>query len=362
MSEQDLDRSEAATPFKLEKAREKGQTARSTEVVAAAVLTVAVLYLCWHGVAAMKELLDLCRNLFVAMAQDDVARRPLWPIVAQVIRDGVSFLLPLFVLVMATAIAATVCQSGVILSAEPLAMDMSRIHPATGLKRIFSMRSLFELGRACVKLVVLGLTAWFALRALLPQFHRIQGLEAAPFLHLLVEDAGALGTKLVIALGVLALVDLLYTRAEFGRRMRMSRRELKDEYKNREGDPRIRARLRELRREMLKRSMALDNTRTADVVLTNPTHYAVALRYVHGEMDAPLVVAKGAGQLAAAMREIAARHRIVVVQNPPLARRLFHEAGLQESLPGSFHVEVARIIVWVFAMRERRQPSVGAAA
>jgi flagellar biosynthetic protein FlhB len=310
----------------------------------------------------MKDLVDLCRNLFVALAQDGVARRPLWPIVAQVIRDGVSFLLPLFVLVMATAIAATVCQSGVILSMEPLAMDMSRIHPATGLKRIFSMRSLFELGRACVKLVVLGLTAWFALRALLPQFHQIQGLEASPFLHLLVEDAGALGTKLVIALGVLALVDLLYTRAEFSRRMRMSRRELKDEYKNREGDPRIRARLRELRREMLKRSMALDNTRTADVVLTNPTHYAVALRYVHGEMDAPLVVAKGAGQLAAAMREIAARHRIVVVQNPPLARRLFHEAGLQESLPESFHVEVARIIVWVFAMRERRQTSVGAAA
>jgi flagellar biosynthesis protein FlhB len=97
------------------------------------------------------------------------------------------------------------------------------------------------------------------------------------------------------------------------------------------------------------------NTRTADVVLTNPTHYAVALRYVHGEMDAPKVVAKGAGQLAAAMREIAARNRVVVVQNPPLARRLFREAAIDEYLPRSFHVEVARIIVWVFAMRQQRQ-------
>ena len=362
MSEQDLDRNEAATPFKLEKAREKGQTARSTEVVAAAVLGVAVVYLCWHGVAAMRELVGLCRGLFVALAQVDAAQRAPWPVVSQLVSGGIAFLLPLFALVMSAAVAATVGQTGVVLSMEPLAIDMSRIHPATGLKRIFSMRSLFELARACIKMLVLGLTAWFALRALLPQFHRIQGLEPAPFLQLMVDDAGSLGTKLVVALAVLALIDLVYTRGEFGRRMRMSRRELKEEFKNREGDPRIRARLRELRREMLKRSMALKNTRTADVVLTNPTHYAVALRYVHGEMDAPCVVAKGAGQLAAAMREIAARHRVVVVRNPPLARRLFHEAGLQESLPGSFHVEVARIIVWVFAMRERRSADREAAA
>lgn len=354
MAEQDLDRSEAATPFKLEKAREKGQTARSTEGVGAAVLTVAVVYLSWHGVAASRELVGLCRSLFMALAQEDAAQRAPWPLVSQMVSGGVFFLLPLLVLVMVAAVVATVAQTGVVLSLEPLAADMSRIHPATGLKRIFSMRSLFELGRACIKMLVLGLTAWFALWALLPQFHRIHGLEPAPFLQLLVEDAGALGTRLVIALAVLSLADLVYTRAEFGRRMRMSRRELKEEYKNREGDPRIRGRLRELRREMLKRSMALSNTRTADVVLTNPTHYAVALRYVHGEMDAPCVVAKGAGQLAAAMREIAARHRVVVVRNPPLARRLFHEAALQESLPGSFHAEVARIIVWVFAMRQRR--------
>ena len=361
-SEQDLDRNEAATPFKLEKARQQGQTARSTEVVAAAVMAASVVYLSWHGVAAVRDLAALCRGLLLAAAQADAEHRALLPLAEDTLRQGIAFVLPLLVLVVAAAIAATVCQSGVVFSMEPVAADLNRIHPATGFKRIFSLRSLFDLGRACIKLAVLGLTAWFALRALLPQFHRIQGLEAGPFLQLMVDDASALGIKLVIALAVLALLDLLYTRAEFSRRMRMSRRELKDEYKNREGDPRIRSRLRQLRQEMLKRSMALNNTRTADVVLTNPTHYAVALRYVHGEMDAPRVVAKGAGQLAAAMREIAARHRVVVVQNPPLARRLFHEAGLQESLPASFHVEVARIIVWVFAMREQRRGALGAPA
>jgi flagellar biosynthetic protein FlhB len=105
---------------------------------------------------------------------------------------------------------------------------------------------------------------------------------------------------------------------------------------------------------MLRRSQSLKNTRDADVVLTNPTHFAVALRYVHGEMPAPRVVAKGAGQLAAAMREIAARHRVVVVQNPPLARRLFREAALDDYIPASFHAEVARIIVWVLAARQQQ--------
>jgi flagellar biosynthesis protein FlhB len=129
---------------------------------------------------------------------------------------------------------------------------------------------------------------------------------------------------------------------------------VKEEFRNREGDPRIRARLRELRAQLLRRTQSLRNTGTADVVLANPTHYAVALRYVHGEMDAPRVVAKGAGQLAAAMRALAGRRHIPVVENPPLARLLFRSADLDQAIPVSTHAEVARIIVWVFAMRERR--------
>jgi flagellar biosynthetic protein FlhB len=184
----------------------------------------------------------------------------------------------------------------------------------------------------------------------------------AEFVRILLANAASLGWKMALALGVIAAADLLFTRREFTRNMRMSRRELKEEFRQREGDPRIRARLRELRRELLQRSQSLRNTRDADVVLTNPTHYAVALRYVHGDMPAPRVVAKGAGQLAAAMREIAARHRVVVVQNPPLARRLFREAPLDAYLPASFHAEVARIIVWVLAARQRQAAAAPGAA
>ncbi len=360
MAEQDLDRSEAATPYKLQKAREKGQAARSMELATAAGFAVAVAWLSWQGLQASRELMEIVRSLLVQAGQ--AASLPPWPLMERAIVGALGLLLPPMLAVAAAAIVATLAQTGVVFSLTPIEIDMSRIHPATGLRRIFSLRSLFEAVRALVKLALLSATAVFALRSLVPHFHAVSSLEAPAFLQRLLDDAASLGMKLALALAVIAAADLVYTRAEFQRQMRMSRRELKDEFKNREGDPRIRARLRELRRDMLKRSMALQNTRTADVVLTNPTHFAVALRYVHGEMEAPKVVAKGAGQLAAAMREIAARHRIVVVQNPPLARRLFREADIEQCIPRNFHAEVARIIVWVFAMRQQRQAAAGAAA
>ena len=352
MADQDIDRSEQATPYKLEQARERGQTARSTDAVACAVFLAAMACLSWHGVRIATELVELSGAVLVLAAHADA--NALWAVTAQALRRCAAILLPLLLVLPAVAILASVAQTGAVFSLTPLHMDFDRINPAAGMKRVFSLRTLFDGARACVKLVVLSAAAGLALYGLLPQFGAIAALPPAAFLHTLVQDVADLGWTMAAALVVVAAADMLYTRHEFGRKMRMSRRELKDEFRNREGDPRIRARLRQLRQELLKRSMALQNTRTATVVLTNPTHYAVALRYVHGEMEAPLLVAKGAGQLAAAMREIAARHQVIVVQNPPLARRLFREAPLDAYLPASFHAEVARIIVWVLAMRQQR--------
>ena len=361
--EQDLDRNEQATPFKLEKAREKGQTARSLDAVSCAVFTAAIAYLAWQGKEVAHGVVLLCRNILSRAAQVGAAEGA-WAVLLDAATTQVAtLLLPFLLLLPAVAVLASLAQTGVVLSLTPLAADMNRLNPATGLQRLFSMRTLFDTGRALVKLIVLCLAAGLALHALLPQFHALWNLSSWQFLHVLLADTASLGWKLVAALLLVAAADLVYTRREFGARMRMSRRELKEEFRNREGDPRIRARQRELRNEQLRRSKAVQDTRTADVVITNPTHFAVALRYVHGEMDAPKVVAKGAGQLAAAMREIAGRHGVVVVPNPPLARRLFREAAIGGELPAGFHAEVARIIVWVLAMRRHRAAAaMGAAA
>ena len=163
-------------------------------------------------------------------------------------------------------------------------------------------------------------------------------------------------------LALIALLDWMYTRHEFTSKMRMSQREMKDELEQGEGDPRVRTRLRELRHELRKRSVALSNTRRADVIVTNPRRIAVALRYAHGEMEAPRLVAKGRGFMAAAKRRIAARHRIPVVQSPALARALYRQLGIDQQVQPQLYMQVARIIVWVFARRDAvREASDGAA-
>jgi flagellar biosynthetic protein FlhB len=361
MADQELDRNEAATPFKLQKAREQGQTPRSADFVSTVVFLSAMVYVAGQGMHTMQGLLQLTRSALVR-AGDGTHAAP-WPMVAQLISGAGHALLPMFLALVIAAIIGASCQTGMVFSLQPLQIDFDRLHPGQGIKRVMSLRTLFDGARACLKLTVLCGVAALALFALLPQFHAIASLAPAVFLQTLQQDVTAIGFKMGLGLLAISLLDMLFTRGEFARKMRMSRRELKDEYKQREGDPRIRGRMREIRHEMLKRSKALKNTSTADVVLTNPTHYAVALRYVHGEMEAPRVVAKGAGHLAAAMREIASRHRVVVVQNPPLARRLFREAALEEYIPASLHVEIARIIVWVLAARRQADRSfTGAAA
>jgi flagellar biosynthetic protein FlhB len=357
MADQDIDRSEAATPFKLKKARERGQTARSVDGVAAAVFAAAMVFLAWQGTAAATSLLRLAQAALLHLTRHDLGDAARWGLITQLMTGAAEVVLPFMGLLMVAAAGATWLQSGFVLSPEPLKVDFQRLSPAAGFQRVFCMRTLFEGARACLKLAVLALAAWLALKALLPHFLAVASLAPAAFLRTLMDDAAALGLKIALALALIAALDIAFTRREFGRKMRMSRRELKDEFKEREGDPRIRARLRELRREMLKRSQALRHTRTADVVVTNPTHFAVALRYEHGQMPAPQLVAKGAGQLAAAMREIAWRHRIPIVQNPPLARNLFRDMAIDDHVPAAFHAEVARIIVWVFALREQRRPA-----
>lgn len=360
MAEQDLDRNEAATPYKLEKARERGQVAKSADAVSAVVFTVAVAYFYWKGWDGLTSQFRYGHALLAQAGRLDGSAASLWWLLGGAVRDTGAALAPFFAALVVAAVVANLAQTGPVLSFEPVKADFSRLNPVNGFKKLFSLRTLFDAARAILKLLLLTLVVYHALKELAPQFPQLAAMPPAKLARTLVHDAASAGLKIALALCLIALVDFAYTRREFNRKMRMSRRELKDEQKNREGDPRIRARLRELRREALRRSMALRKTSSADVLLTNPTHVAVALRYVDGEMAAPQVVAKGAGALAAVMRQIAARHRIPVVQSPPLARQLFHDVEVDQQVPPALYAEVARILVWIFAMRQRT--AAGAAA
>ena len=353
MAEQDLDRNETATPYKLQKAREKGQVSKSSDVVSALVFTVAVAYLSWQGWDMALRQFRLDQLLVIQSSAAGPGAEMLWPLIAGMLKEALAWLAPFACTVMIAAVVGNAMQTGPVLSVEPVVADFNRLNPANGIQRVLSMRALFDAARACVKLGLLIAVAYFSLKDLAPQFYSLSGLSPQGYLKTLIADLGSLGFKMALLMAIIAAVDWVFTRREFDKKMRMSKREVKDEHKQREGDPRVRARLRDLQREARKRSKALHQTRNADVVLTNPTHVAVALRYVHGEMDSPQVVAKGAGHLAAAMRQIAARHRIPVVRSPALARRLFSELDVEHHVPPHLFADVARIIVWIFAMRER---------
>jgi len=358
MADQDLNRSEPATPYKLEKGRERGQVAKSADLVSAVVFAVAVVYLYWKGWDGLRTQFQYDQAMLGYAGRIVATPGNLWALLGAMVRDGMVMLAPFLGALILAAIVSNVMQTGPILSMEPLKADFSRINPVAGFKKLFSMRTLFEGLRAILKLVALTLVVYHALKSLTPQFFHLASLPAAALGRTMVEDAASAGLKITLALILIAMLDYGFTRRQFAKQMRMSQREITDEHKQREGDPRIKARLRELRREMLKRSQSLRDTGGADVLITNPTHIAVALRYVHGEMHSPQMVAKGAGMLAAVMRQIAARRGIPVVQNKPLARELFRRMAVDQHVPSDQFAQVARILVWVFAMRDARAAGV----
>jgi flagellar biosynthetic protein FlhB len=357
MAEQELDRNEAATPYKLEKARERGQVPKSADVVSVLVFTVAMVFLEWKGAESWGELFRLDRAVFAAAARADPSPAALWALTARTVQGALALAVPFFLALLVAAVAGNVFQTGPVFTGFPLKPDWSRVNPAAGFKRLFNGKTLFHAARSTVKLFVLAWVAYAAIRELLPHFYAVSALPPGAILRSLLADIARLGLRIALALWIIAIVDLWHARRTFAKDMRMSRRELKDEIKHREGDPRIRARQRELRREMLKRALAARKTKDADVVVTNPTRYAVALRYAHGEMVAPRLLAKGSGPLAALMRKIAARHRIPVVQNPTLARALYRGLPVDGFVPPELYAQVARIIVWVFAIRRAGPPA-----
>lgn len=352
MAEQDLDRNEPATPYKLEKARQRGQVAKSNDVASAVVFGVAVTLLYWRGWEGVSAQFRYDHALLKHAARMDATPTHLWNLVGTMVSDTLLLVAPLLVALFIAAVVGNVMQTGLMLSFDPLKADFSRMNPATGFKRFFTVKTLFDALRAILKLLVLGVVLYHALKTLAPQAFHLAMLPAATLTRILIHDIASAGLQVALAMALIALLDWGVARRQFAKQMRMSRREMSDEHKNREGDPRIKARIRELRRELLQRSQAAHRTREADVLITNPTHVAVALRYVHGDMKSPQVVAKGTGALAAVMRRLAAKHRIPVVQNRTLARALFASLEIEQFVPPKHYAAVARILVWVFAMRE----------
>ena len=232
--------------------------------------------------------------------------------------------------------------------------DIDRINPVSGFKRMFSMRLLFEAAKNIVKVGLFAAALWLLFTPLVAQLIGLMQMAPVQWLDQILAHSLSLVFKLTMIVALIAAADMMFTRWSWLDRLRMSRREVREEHKNREGDPRMRARMRELRREMLKRSQAVRRLPEADVLITNPTHLAVAVLYRRERMSAPQVIAKGSGEAALQMRSLARHHRVPIVENPTLAQALFRGGEIDATIPERLFPSVARLLVWVYALRDAR--------
>lgn len=353
MAEQEQNRSEPATPFKLREAKRKGQVAKSLEVISFLVILGLLTVMTFWGERMISGQLRLYIQIWEQAPALNFTIPSLFAWSHDVALNVLVILLPLLGLTVLLAILANLFQTGPVFSFFPIKPDIQRLNPVAGFKRLFSIRLLFESLKTVIKLFIFGFILYFALLHLLPVLLGLMATDPDGYPPILLQALSGIIFKLALAMLLIALLDLAYTRWDYAKRMRMSRREMKEEVRRREGDPQVRARIRELQREAAKRSKALKSVPDADVLITNPTHLAVALEYDRDRMDAPCVTAKGAGELAVRMKAVARKHRVAVVENKGLARKLFAETDLGAPIPESSFPVVARILADVLT-REKR--------
>ncbi len=356
MAERDdsQERTEQPTPRRLEQAREKGQVVRSRELTTMAVLVVAAAGVFLMGPGIVRGMAGLLRW---GLSQAPAGLADPWRLPALMeyaALESLRILAPFFVLIVAAALVAPLALGGWSFAAEALSFKPERMDPVQGLKRILGPRGLMELAKALAKfLVVAAVALWL----LWTQMDTLLELGREEITAALRHTGGLLEHSFLVlcmALVLIAGVDVPFQLWEHGRQLRMSRQELKDEFKETEGRPEVKSRIRNLQREVAQRRM-MEELPKADVIVTNPTHYAVALRYAPESMSAPRVVAKGADLIAARIRDTAREHGIPTISAPPLARALYFNTRVNQQVPAGLYVAVAQVLAYVFQLRVHRE-------
>lgn len=348
------EKTEQATPKRREEARQKGQVARSAELSSVGVLAAGLLGLWGLGGYMMARCRDLMVHTLSGGLQFDLDLVALRPLLHAWTADLVAILWPLVAVLTVAAVGINVAQVGVLFTGEPLMPKGDRINPISGLGRIFSKRGLAELAKGLLKVVIVVYVTYLTMRSQAADIVNTVDMDVAQIFALSCEMVMTLGLRLVLLLLLLAVLDYGFQRWEYERSLRMTRQEVREELKQQEGDPLIRARIRSIQREMSQRRMMSDVAK-ADVVVTNPTHVAVALQYDPAQMAAPVVLAKGQRLIAERIREMARQAEVPLVENPPLARALFKAVRVGEQIPEELFRATAEVLAFVFQLKRRRR-------
>jgi len=352
--ESDQERTEAPSPQRREKAREDGQVPQSRELATFVVLMTggAALWMMASGLGqAMSQIVRGGLQFKPAVARDSAY------VMAQLSSqffDAALALAPFLALVLIAALASPLLLRGWLFSTKAFAPDFKRLNPLSGIKRMFSSQGLVELVKSLAKVGLLGGVAVWLIWSNLDALFSLS-LESPP---LAIQHMGDLIGKVFLlasaAMIFIVVLDLPYQLWSYYNKLKMTKEQLRQENKESEGDPHVKARIRAQQREVARRRMMAEIP-SADVVVTNPTHYAVALKYSEGKMRAPRVVAKGADAVAAKIRELAAEHKVPLLEAPPLARALFRHTELGDEIPATLYAAVAEVLAYVFQLRHFQQ-------
>ena len=350
------EKTELPTPKKLEDARKEGQVAKSKEISNAAVLLVMFATMSWiisyYGVrfqsvfgAVYSQIPDT-----VVMYGGNLPFKTVTSTIRSAMTTLLIILVPALLIGVVVPFIANLLQVKWKPTTKPLKPKFSKLNPISGVKRLFSLNSLMELLKSIIKILVIGLMVFFYLRSNQDKLFVLLDLPLAETLSELLKMIVNLGIRISVAYILIAAADFIYQKWKFREDMRMTKQEVKDEFKNTEGDPQIKGKQRQRMQEASRRRM-MQSLPQADVVITNPTHYAVAIKYDPERYDAPYVVAKGADYLAARIKEIAKDNDIEIVENKPLARMLYANVEIGQIVPPELYQAVAEVLAFVYRIK-----------
>ncbi|MEA3466157.1 MAG: flagellar biosynthesis protein FlhB [Thermodesulfobacteriota bacterium] len=346
------ERTEEATSKRRDDFRKKGQVAQSKEVNTAALLSVSILLWYFYGPKFWAKLSWLVRYIWEQAGQYEVTPISVVQVFGFVLKNGAMLLAPLFFMVLIVGFFASFFQIGWLFTTKPLMPDLSKLDPIKGSAKFVSKRSMVELIKSLAKVILVGYVAY---KTVFSEFENALYLVDMDILETINYVGRVALVVLFKSCGVmllLALIDFLFVRWEMEEKMKMTKQEQKEEFKESEGDPHLKARVRSLQQEMARNRMMAEVPK-ADVVITNPTHLSVAIRYEQGKTDAPVVVAKGADHIAMKIRELAHEHDVPLVENVTVARALY-KVDIGAVVPEQMFKAVAEILAYVYSLKRRR--------
>ncbi len=346
----DQERTEKPTGKKLGEAREKGQVPKSQEVSSALILLFASGTLLFVGPWMFRSLAELMQGVFQNLGTLEMHGASVRAFLLEVFTQFILVMMPFMLVIVVVGIGANLIQVGFLFTLEPFSPKFSKFNPITGMKKFVSLRSLTELIKSLLKISYIGGISWLVLKGELDAVPSLIDMGVGQILSFI--GVVALKVMLYVSLGlmVLAAIDFTYQRWQHNKDLMMSKQEVKDEHKQSEGDPKVKSRIRQLQREMARRRM-MAAIPDADVVITNPTHLAIAVKYNSEEMFAPQIVAKGAGLVAERIRVVAGEHHIPIVENKPLAQALFKAVEIGDFVPSDLYRAVAEVLAYVYRLR-----------